>query len=195
MCVEVRQPIFVQLLIQKLKQMTNFEFSHKVNLHYSPLRGYALKLTQDHEDANDLVQETMLKAFKNKDKFEEGTNLKGWLYTIMKNIFINNYRRMVKGNIFTDDTEGQFYINQASFTDKNEGERNLVMKEINTAIGELADNLKIPFLMSFEGYKYEEIAEQLDVPLGTVKIRIHVARQRLMERLKDYGTKHSFVLE
>jgi RNA polymerase sigma-70 factor (ECF subfamily) len=195
LCVELRQPIFVQLLIQKLKQMTNFEFSHKVNLHYSPLRGYALKLTQDHEDANDLVQETMLKAFKNKDKFEEGTNLKGWLYTIMKNIFINNYRRMVKGNIFTDDTEGQFYINQASFTDKNEGERNLVMKEINTAIGELADNLKIPFLMSFEGYKYEEIAEQLDVPLGTVKIRIHVARQRLMERLKDYGTKHSFVLE
>ena len=195
MCVEVRQTIFVQLLIKKLKQMTNFEFSHKVNLHYSPLRGYALKLTQDHEDANDLVQETMLKAFKNKDKFEEGTNLKGWLYTIMKNIFINNYRRMVKGNIFTDDTEGQFYINQASFTDKNEGERNLVMKEINTAIGELADNLKIPFLMSFEGYKYEEIAEQLDVPLGTVKIRIHVARQRLMERLKDYGTKHSFVLE
>lgn len=193
MCVKGSRPIFVQLLIKTIKQMTNFEFSHKVNLHYSPLRGYALKLTQDHEDANDLVQETMLKAFKNKDKFEEGTNLKGWLYTIMKNIFINNYRRMVKGNIFTDDTEGQFYINQASFTAKNEGERNLVMKELNTAISELADNLKIPFLMSFEGYKYEEIAEQLDVPLGTVKIRIHVARQRLMERLKDYGTKHSFV--
>ena len=195
MCVKGSRPIFVQLLIKTIKQMTNFEFSHKVNLHYSPLRGYALKLTQDHEDANDLVQETMLKAFKNKDKFEEGTNLKGWLYTIMKNIFINNYRRMVKGNIFTDDTEGQFYINQASFTAKNEGERNLVMKELNTAISELADNLKIPFLMSFEGYKYEEIAEQLDVPLGTVKIRIHVARQRLMERLKDYGTKHSFVLD
>ncbi len=195
MCVKGSRPIFVQLLIKTIKQMTNFEFSHKVNLHYSPLRGYALKLTQDHEDANDLVQETMLKAFKNKDKFEEGTNLKGWLYTIMKNIFINNYRRMVKGNIFTDDTEGQFYINQASFTAKNEGERNLVMKELNTAISELADNLKIPFLMSFEGYKYEEIAEQLDVPLGTVKIRIHVARQRLMERLKDYGTKHSFVID
>ena len=195
MCVEGSHPIFVQLLIKTIKQMTNFEFSHKVNLHYSPLRGYALKLTQDHEDANDLVQETMLKAFKNKDKFEEGTNLKGWLYTIMKNIFINNYRRMVKGNIFTDDTEGQFYINQASFTAKNEGERNLVMQELNAAIGELAENLKTPFLMSFEGYKYEEIAEQLDVPLGTVKIRIHVARQRLMERLKDYGTKHSFVLE
>lgn len=195
MRVEYSHPIFVQLLIKTIKQMTNFEFSHKVNLHYSPLRGYALKLTQDHEDANDLVQETMLKAFKNKDKFEEGTNLKGWLYTIMKNIFINNYRRMVKGNIFTDDTEGQFYINQASFTAKNEGERNLVMKELNTAIEELAENLKTPFLMSFEGYKYEEIAEQLDVPLGTVKIRIHVARQRLMERLKDYGTKHSFVLD
>ena len=195
MCVEGSRPIFVQLLIKTIKQMTNFEFSHKVNLHYSPLRGYALKLTQDHEDANDLVQETMLKAFKNKDKFEEGTNLKGWLYTIMKNIFINNYRRMVKGNIFTDDTEGQFYINQASFTAKNEGERNLVMQELNAAIGELAENLKTPFLMSFEGYKYEEIAEQLDVPLGTVKIRIHVARQRLMERLKDYGTKHSFVLD
>jgi len=192
---KIRQPTFVEHLSAKVKQMTNFEFSHKVNLHYSPLRGYALKLTQDHEDANDLVQETMLKAFKNKDKFEEGTNLKGWLYTIMKNIFINNYRRMVKGNIFTDDTEGQFYINQASFTAKNEGERNLVMKELNAAIDELAENLKTPFLMSFEGYKYEEIAEQLNVPLGTVKIRIHVARQRLMERLKDYGTKHSFILE
>ena len=195
MLLKIRQPTFVEHLSAKVKQMTNFEFSHKVNLHYSPLRGYALKLTQDHEDANDLVQETMLKAFKNKDKFEEGTNLKGWLYTIMKNIFINNYRRMVKGNIFTDDTEGQFYINQASFTAKNEGERNLVMKELNAAIDELAENLKTPFLMSFEGYKYEEIAEQLNVPLGTVKIRIHVARQRLMERLKDYGTKHSFILE
>jgi RNA polymerase sigma factor (sigma-70 family) len=172
--------------------MTQIEFNHKVKEQYKPLRGYAMKLTQDAEDANDLVQETMLKAFSNHEKFEEGTNLKGWLYTIMKNIFINNYRRMVKGNIFTDDTENQYYINHASLTTHNEGESALVMKEMTAAIELLSDNLKTPFLMSYQGYKYEEIASYLSVPLGTVKIRIHVARQKLKTSLKEYGTRFGF---
>jgi RNA polymerase sigma factor (sigma-70 family) len=172
--------------------MTQFEFNNKVKEQYKPLRGYAMKLTQDAEDANDLVQETMLKAFSNHEKFEEGTNLKGWLYTIMKNIFINNYRRMVKGNIFTDDTENQYYINQTSLTTHNEGESILVMKEMTAAIDLLSENLKTPFLMSYQGYKYEEIASYLSVPLGTVKIRIHVARQKLKTSLKEYGTRFGF---
>jgi len=172
--------------------MTQVEFNHRVKDQYRPLRGYALKLTQDAEDANDLVQETMLKAFNNHEKFAEGTNLKGWLYTIMKNIFINNYRRMVKGNIYTDDTENQFYINQSVFTASNEGERAILMKEMHKAIDGLSENLKTPFMMSYQGYKYEEIAEYLSVPLGTVKIRIHVARQKLKESLKDYGTRFGY---
>lgn len=172
--------------------MTQVEFNHRVKEHYKPLRGYALKLTQDPEDANDLVQETMLKAFNNKEKFEDGTNLKGWLYTIMKNIFINNYRRMVKGNVVSDDTENQFYINMTGNTTRNDGESNIVMNEVKGAIDMLSDNLKTPFMMSYQGYKYEEIASYLSVPLGTVKIRIHVARQKLKKALNAYGTSKGF---
>jgi len=172
--------------------MTQVEFNHHVKEQYKPLRGYAMKLTQDPEDANDLVQETMLKAFKNKDKFEDGTNLKGWLYTIMKNIFINNYRRMVKGHVVSDDTENQYYINQAAGSVRNEGDGRLILKEAHNAINLLSDNLRTPFMMSYEGYKYEEIAKFLSVPLGTVKIRIHVARQKLKKTLSAYGTDAGF---
>jgi len=161
-------------------------FRKEVQTQYRPLRGFALKLTQDAEDANDLVQETMLKALKNEDKFEKGTNLSGWLYTIMRNIFINNYRRMVKSQTFVDDTENQFYINNIKNATSNRGEANMVMQEINTAVEALSDNLKTPFLMSYRGYKYEEIAEKLSIPLGTVKIRIHTARQKLKKQLKVY---------
>lgn len=172
--------------------MTQLEFNHQVKDHYKPLRGYALKLTQDPEEANDLVQETMLKAFNNKDKFEDGTNLKGWLYTIMKNIFINNYRRMVKGNVISDDTENQFYINQTGNSVRNEGDGRIVMKEVNQAVDALSESLRTPFLMSYQGYKYEEIAKYLSVPLGTVKIRIHVARQKLKKMLNSYATENGY---
>ena len=163
-------------------------FKDSVKDHYRSLKGFALKLTQNTEDANDLIQETMLKALNNEDKFEKGTNLSGWLYTIMRNIFINNYRRMVKSQTFLDSTENQFYLNNINNATRNRGEANLVMKEINNAINDLSDNLKVPFMMSFRGYKYEEIASQLSIPLGTVKIRIHTARQKLKEKLSVYNS-------
>ncbi|MCW5919861.1 MAG: RNA polymerase sigma factor [Bacteroidia bacterium] len=163
-------------------------FKDSVKDHYRSLRGFALKLTQNSEDANDLIQETMLKALNNEDKFEKGTNLSGWLYTIMRNIFINNYRRMVKSQTFLDSTENQFFLNNINNATRNRGEANLVMKEINNAINDLSDNLKVPFMMSFRGYKYEEIASQLSIPLGTVKIRIHTARQKLKEKLNVYNS-------
>lgn len=167
--------------------MTQVEFNHAVQCQYKPLRGYAIKLVRDVEDANDLVQETMLKAFRNKDKFAEGTNLKGWLYTMMKNIFINNYRRMINSNVFSDDTENQYYINSSSNTARNDAERDLAMEDINLALSSLSENLRRPFLMSFQGYKYEEIARHLAIPLGTVKIRIHNARHKLQSSLANYG--------
>lgn len=167
--------------------MKQTDFSSQVQKQYNPLRGFALKLTHNTEDANDLVQETMLKAFKNSEKFENGTNLNGWLYTIMRNIFINNYRRMVKSHIFVDSTENQFYINSGKSTARNNGEANIAMQEINNAIDDLNTNLKTPFMMSFTGYKYEEIASKLSIPLGTVKIRIHCARQKLKEKLSVYS--------
>lgn len=162
------------------------EFKNKVSDESRPLRVYALKLTHDQDDANDLVQETMLKAFVNEEKFQEGTNLKGWLYTIMKNIFINKYRRAVKSNIFNDPTENQYFINSTTLTHRNDGEGNLIMNEITKALGSLNDNLKTPFLMSYKGYKYEEIASRLQIPLGTVKVRIHNARKELMKKLDSY---------
>lgn len=173
--------------------MTQLEFNHAVQTQYKPLRGYAMKLVQDVEDANDLVQETMLKAFKNKDKFAEGTNLKGWLYVMMKNIFINNYRRMVNSNIFSDDTENQYYINSLNNSGKNGAESRLALNDIHHAIDQLSENLKRPFLLSYEGYKYEEIANSLSIPLGTVKIRIHNARQKLQKTLLGYGREHGLL--
>ena len=167
--------------------MKQVEFNEKVSDESKPLTGFALKLTRNMEDAEDLLQDTMLKAFSNKEKFQEGTNLKGWLFTIMKNIFINKYRRAMKSRIFNDDTDNQFYINSATNTTRNDGESALVMKDINAAIGRLSDNLRTPFMMSYTGYKYEEIAETLKIPLGTVKVRIHNARKELMKNLSVYG--------
>lgn len=167
--------------------MEQTNFNQIVTEHSTPLKRFAVKLTQDTEEAQDLVQDTMLKAMTNAEKFQEGTNLKGWLFTIMKNIFINKYRRAMKSKIFNDDTDNQFYINSASISTSNVGEGSLVMKDINQAVGQLSDNLRTPFMMSYTGYKYEEIAEQLQIPLGTVKVRIHNARKELMGKLSTYG--------
>lgn len=162
------------------------KFKCLVSNEAKPLKAYAIKLTQDLEDADDLVQDTMLKAFINEDKFSEGTNLKGWLYTIMKNIFINKYRRAMKSNIFNDKTDNQFYLNSGGETKRNDGETNLVLKEVRNALSELSDNLRTPFILSYTGYKYEEIAKRLKIPLGTVKVRIHNARKELMKKLSAY---------
>jgi RNA polymerase sigma-70 factor (ECF subfamily) len=93
---------------------------------------------------------------------------------------------MVKSKTFIDTTENQFYLNSINNSTRNRGESNIVMTELTSAIGALSDNLKTPFMMSFNGYKYEEIAEKLHIPLGTVKIRIHTARQKLKAQLKIY---------
>lgn len=172
--------------------MTQLEFNHKVTKETQPLKGFALKLTKNFEDANDLVQDTMLKAFLNCDKFQDGTNLKGWLYTIMKNIFINKYRRSRKSNIVNDETENQYYLNSASSGIKNGGETYVVMMEIKKAINQIHNNLRMPFILSYSGYKYEEIAEQLHIPLGTVKVRIHNARHELQKKLKVYGENKNY---
>ena len=166
--------------------MTQIEFNHRVSGLYKPLRNFALKLTRNLEDASDLTQETMTKAFYNHDKFREGTNMKAWLYTIMKNIFINNYRRQVNSQVVSDDTENQYYINSHSQRTVNFGERSMILQDIHKAISNLSKNLRIPFVMAFQGYKYEEIAQHMKVPLGTVKIRIHNARKKLKVNLRDY---------
>jgi RNA polymerase sigma-70 factor, ECF subfamily len=145
------------------------------------LHSFAYNLTKNGEDAKDLFQETAFRALTNRDKFRPGTNFKAWLFTIMKNIFINNYRKKVKANTIMDSTDNLYYINSGSVVISNQAESNIMMKELKRMIEELDESTKIPFLMHYHGYKYQEIADHLDLPLGTVKSRIFFARKELKD--------------
>jgi len=167
--------------------MTQMEFSTLVEKEANPLKNYAMQLTRNLEDANDLVQETMLKAFTYHNKFTKGTNLKGWLYTIMKNSFINNYRRLVKRNTFIDTTDNTYYLDAPSHVTGNRGEDKFLKKDLEKAIEGLPKDLRKTFTMNLKGFKYHEIAEILHIPIGTVKTRIFVARRQLRKKLHTYA--------
>ncbi|MFA0961543.1 RNA polymerase sigma factor [Roseivirga sp. BDSF3-8] len=169
--------------------MTALEFSYSINKMCRSLKPFALKLTKDMEEANDLLQETVLKAFTNRDKFTDGTNLKAWLYTIMKNTFITNYQRMVRRNTFIDTTDNLHYINSSNNTTDNLAYSSFALKDINDAIKSLDDAYRTPFMMHFRGFKYHEIADKLEIPIGTVKNRIHIARKELKGQLKNYSRR------
>ncbi len=167
----------------KVKQsMTAADFNNMVVLHGDALRPYAISLTHDYEDARDLYQETMMRALLNKEKYQFGTNLKAWLYTIMRNIFINNYRRNKKFvKTWYDALPDSMHNN--SKTAQNEGWNNTRLKEVQKAVDELPDAFRLSFELHYTGYKYQEIADLLSEPLGTIKSRIHFARKILMAKL------------
>jgi RNA polymerase sigma factor (sigma-70 family) len=150
------------------------------------LKPFAVTLTRDTEAAKDLVQETMYRALANKDKYNVGTNIKAWLYTIMRNIFINNYRRKSKQATIFDSTPNEFLLNINQGAVANEAIANINLKEVKEAIHNLPDIFRNPFLLYFDGFKYHEIAEMLDEPLGTIKSRIHFARKLLKNQLQRY---------
>lgn len=152
----------------------------------SELQRFAYKLTNDKEEANDLLQETSLKALVNIDKYEPNTNFKGWLFTIMRNIFINNYRKVVREQTFVDTSENLFQLNQGKESDDYIVENNYDLKEITTAINSLSNEMRVPSVMHIKGYKYREIADRLALPLGTVKSRIFLTRRILQDKLKDF---------
>ncbi|AMQ55381.1 RNA polymerase sigma factor [Algoriphagus sanaruensis] len=170
--------------------MTTLEFSYSLNKLSSSLKPFAMKLTRDVDDANDLLQDTMVKAFTNRDKFTEGTNLKAWLYTIMKNTFITNYQKMVRRGTFVDTTDNLHYINSSDSLIENDAYGSFAMDDIQEAIDKLEDVYKTPFMMHFRGFKYHEIADRLQIPIGTVKNRIHIARKLLKEDLFVYRHKN-----
>jgi len=152
------------------------------------LNTFALNLTKNKEDACDLYQETAFRAIQNKDKFRLGTNFKAWLFTIMKNIFINNYRKKIKRNTIIDSTDNMFYINSGSSIIANGAESKIMMDELNKMVESLDNNIRKPFRMHFDGYKYQEISDELQLPLGTVKSRIFFARKTLKEKvIRHYG--------
>lgn len=147
------------------------------------LKPFAITLTRDNDAAQDLYQETLYRALANKEKYNVGTNIKAWLYTIMRNIFINNYRRKAKQNTIFDSTPNDFLLNNNQTVTTNEAESNLKLKDITLAIHTLPEIFRNPFLLYFDGYKYHEIAEMLKEPLGTIKSRIHFARKLLKAQI------------
>lgn len=169
--------------------MNTLEFESLVTNHEPNLKVYALHFTRDEQDAQDLVQDTVLKAMTYKEKFQPSTNLNGWLYTIMKNTFINNYRRMVRRSNVVSQTEEIHSGHLLYSSIDNKGENKFVMEDIQEAMGKLPEEYYTPFTMYFEGYKYQEIADHMDIPIGTVKTRIHMARKSLKKALKTYSVK------
>lgn len=183
----------------KLKELYE-EFEKEAIPHMDALYNFALKMTGDEDDADDLVQETYLKAFRFFDKFEKGTNCKAWLFRIMKNSFINDYRKQAKEpnkvdyedvqnfyeNIKSDEVESKHY-EQDVFS-------NLLDDEISKAITELHEDFRTVIILSdIEGFTYDEIADFVDIPVGTVRSRLHRARKMLYSQLYDYAKEKGFI--
>lgn len=167
--------------------MTAMEFNHQLIGLESKLEKFAYSLTSNREEAQDLLQETFLKALSHRDKFVGYSNLKAWTFTIMKNTFINNYRKQQKENTHNDNTKNNFFINLTKDISPTRPDSELSVTEINKKIEELPEEFKKPFKMFLAGFKYKEIADKLDLKIGTVKSRIFFTRKRLMENLKDYN--------
>lgn len=164
--------------------MSTIEFTASFQKMESLLLAFAIRLTRDEWEARDLLQETAFKAFKYRKLYQPHTNLRAWLMTIMRNTFINEYRKRKRRQTIQDNTAGSFLLengNQAVF---NDGEVNLTLEELQEMIGKVEEWARIPFLMYYQGYKYDEIAEELNVPLGTVKSRIFFARRQLREFIR-----------
>ena len=166
--------------------MSAAEFNELLLSNADPLRPFAVSLTHDQEIAKDLFQETLYKALANQDKYSRGTNIRAWLFIIMRNIFINDYRRKSKQKTIFDNSSNETLLNSGKIIISNGGEDSLQAKEIHRAIYQLPQIFKIPFLLYFEGYRYQEISESLNEPLGTIKSRIHFARKLLKEQLSRY---------
>ena len=150
------------------------------------LFSFALKLTLNKDEAHDLVQDTTLKALRNEEKFVENTNLKGWMLTIMRNIFINNYRKSARENTMVDVSEELFHLNLSQDSGIETPDGAYACNEISALIAEFPAEYREPFSMHVAGYKYDEISAKLNMPLGTVKSRIFFTRKRLREVLSDY---------
>ena len=145
------------------------------------LRAFSLKLTGNNVDAEDLYQDTAVRIITNADKYNPGTNFKAWAVTIMRNIFINNYRKKARRNMIIDQTPNNYYINSGDVVVKNNGESQVAYGELIKMVDTLPEEFKKPFWMAYQGYKYEEIAEELGSPLGTIKSRIFFARKKLQK--------------
>ena len=166
--------------------MNALQFQKKLLSMQENMMNFALMLTANRDDAQDLMQDTTLKVLDNQTKFVDNVNFKGWVLTIMRNIFINNYHRWVRTQTVVDQSVDLYNLDVVNESPSNSPDSSCNMQEITSAISGLNPELRIPFSMYVSGYKYQEIADKLQIPLGTVKSRIFFARQELQKVLKDY---------
>lgn len=171
--------------------MSTIDFTEQLNSMQLFLYNFALKLTQNQDAAKDLVQETSMKAFRYKEKFQMGTNFKGWIATIMRNTFITNYRKNQKKRTVSEPVEELAYGLESKTILSNQAEVNLRMQELMKMFDEISDLYSVPFLLHYRGYEYQEIAEQLNLPMGTIKSRIFTARQKMKELIQARYTEES----
>lgn len=171
--------------------MTTLKFNHNLAQIHNLLFAFAMKLTySNREDANDLYQETVMRAFASKDRFQEGTNFKAWVTTIMRNCFINEYRKRRTRNQVEQPLEDnvEFAVRQAV---RNDSGTIIMMKELRVMLDSMDDAHRVPFEMFFNGYEYQEIAEELELPMGTVKSRIFFARKKMKDMIQgSYGVEY-----
>jgi RNA polymerase sigma-70 factor (ECF subfamily) len=166
--------------------MSAFQFQEILVNNAASLKSFAFSLTRDDDDAKDLLQETMYRALANEEKYRVGTNVKAWMYTIMRNIFINDYRKKQRTNTVFDTSADNLLLNLKQSSVPNAAEGYIKLQEIQAAIHQLPDIFRHPFVMYFEGFKYNEISVLLNEPLGTIKSRIHFARKLLKEKVSRY---------
>ena len=166
--------------------MNTIQFQQKLLGLQENMMNFALMLTANRDDAQDLLQDTTLKVLNNQEKFVDNVNFKGWVLTVMRNIFINNYHKVVRTQTIVDSSADLYNLNVTSDSGFDSPDSSYQIQEISKAIEQLNDDLRVPFSMFVSGYKYHEIAEKLNLPLGTIKSRIFFARQELQKVLKDF---------
>lgn len=166
--------------------MNSEEFNYKLTRQKEPLKGFALQLTANIEEAEDLLQDTFLKALRNKERFLNYPyqNMKPWLFTIMRNTFINAYRASSKKAKVNDYTDEDNLINSSSDSKSSNPEEVYLSKEVQEKLNELEGKFRKPLKLFLSGYKYEEIAQRLNLKIGTVKSRIFFTRKKLKHNLE-----------
>ncbi|MDE6276911.1 MAG: RNA polymerase sigma factor [Muribaculaceae bacterium] len=147
---------------------------------------FAYSLTSNRDEAYDLLQDTTLKVLDNSDKYTESDNFKSWVFTIMRNLFINNYRKAMRHGVVSDYSEESYLINATTEFSQDTPEDTMGVNEIMAILKTFPDEYRVPFSMHISGFKYVEIAQEMNLPVGTVKSRIFFARKRLQARLTDY---------
>lgn len=165
--------------------MKSMEFDHQLLNLEKNLMKFAYSLTANPDYACDLVQETFLKALTHREQFADQSNIQAWTFTILKNIFINNYRRKMKQNTTYDNTKDLYFLNKAGESSASKPDSGILLKEINKKVESLEDGFRIPFKMYTSGYKYKEIGEAMNLKIGTVKSRIFFSRKKLMNALDE----------